>query len=82
MMGSGDKLPQPPEKDSASQMRRSIVAKHSLSKGHLLKLGDITWVRPSGGLEPGEEHRIIGKRLSQSIEKGEKIIIKHIVDNK
>lgn len=82
MMGSGAKIAQLPEKDSSPLMRRSIVAKHSLSKGHKLKLGDITWVRPSGGLEPGEEHIIIGKRLSQSIEKGEKIIIKHIVDNK
>ena len=76
------KLPQLSEKDSVSQVRRSIVAKHPLSEGHIFQLGDITWVRPSGGLEPGEEHRIIGKRLSQSIEKGEKIIIKHIVDNK
>jgi len=81
MMGSGAKVAQLPEKDLSPLMRRSIVAKHYLSKGHILELGDITWVRPSGGLEPGEEHRIIGKRLSQSIEKGEKIIIKHIVDN-
>jgi len=81
MMGSGAKVAQLPEKDSSPLMRRSIVAKHSLSKGHVLKLSDITWVRPSGGLEPGEEQRIIGKRLNQVVEKGEKIIIKHIVDN-
>ena len=81
MMGSGAKVPQLPEKDSSPLMRRSIVAKHSLSKGHVLKLSDITWVRPSGGLEPGEEQKIIGKRLNQVIEKGEKIIIKHIVNN-
>jgi N,N'-diacetyllegionaminate synthase len=82
MMGSGAKVAQLPEKDSAPLMRRSIVAKHSLSEGHVLKLDDITWVRPSGGLKPGEEQRIIGKRLSQAIKKGEKILIKHIVDNK
>ena len=81
MMGSGAKVPQLPEKDSSPLMRRSIVAKHSLSKGHVLKLSDITWVRPSGGLEPGEEQKIIGKRLNQVKKKKKKIIIKHIVNN-
>lgn len=81
MMGSGDKLLQPPEKDSASQMRRSIVAKYPLSKGHIFQFDDITWVRPSGGLEPGEEQRIIGKKLNQDIQKGEKILMKHISDD-
>jgi len=78
MMGSGDKVAQLPEKDASPQMRRSIVVKHPLSKGHVLKLGDITWVRPSGGLKPGEEQRIIGKRLKEDIQKGEQITINHI----
>jgi len=82
MMGSGDKSPQLPEKDSVKHIRRSIVAKHTLSEGHIFQWDDITWTRPSGGLEPGEEQRINGKRLNQDIQKGEKIEIKHIsVDN-
>jgi len=81
MLGSGDKVLQLPEKDSALQMRRSIIAKYPLSKGHILQFDDITWVRPFGGLEPGEEQRIIGKRLNQDIQKGEKILINHISED-
>ena len=81
MMGSGDKVPQLPEKDTATQARRSIVAKHPLSKGHIFQWDDITWIRPWGGLEPGEEQRIIGKRLNQDVQKGEKILLKHMSDD-
>ncbi len=81
MLGSGDKTPQLPEKNSVTQVRRSIVAKHALSKNHILQLDDITWIRPGGGLGPGEEQRIIGKRLNQDVQKGEKIMIKYISDD-
>ena len=81
MLGSGDKVPQLPEKDSATQVRRSIVAKHPLSEGHIIQWDDITWIRPSGGLNPGEEQRIIGKRLNQDVEKGGKILMEYIIDD-
>ena len=79
MMGSGIKVAQLPEKDSSFQMRRSIVAKHPLSKGHIIKLDDITWVRPSGGLNPGEEGKLIGRPLKDDIKKGEQILLDHII---
>ena len=81
MLGSGDKVPQVPEIDSATQVRRSIVAKHPLSEGHIFQWDDITWIRPGGGLDPGEEQRIIGKRLNQDVQMGEKILMKHISDD-
>jgi len=81
MLGSGDKVPQLPEKDSATQVRRSIVAKHPLSEGHIFQWDDITWIRPGGGLDPGEEQKIIGKRLNQDVQKGGKIMMKHISDD-
>jgi len=81
MLGSGDKVPQLPEKNSATQVRRSIVAKHPLSEGHIFHWDDITWIRPGGGLGPGEEQRIIGKRLNQDVQKGGKILMKYISDN-
>ena len=81
MLGTGDKVPQLPEKDSVTQVRRSIVAKHSISEGHIFQWNDITWIRPGGGLDPGEEQRIIGKRLNQDVQKGGKILMKHISDD-
>jgi len=81
MLGSGDKVPQLPEKDSTTQVRRSIVAKYPLSEGHIFQWDDITWIRPGGGLDPGEEQRIIGKRLNQDVQKGGKILMKHVGDD-
>ena len=78
MLGSGDKVPQFPEKDTTIQVRRSIVTKHLLSEGHIIQWDDIAWIRPGGGLAPGEEQRIIGKRLNQEVKKGGKILMKHI----
>ena len=81
MMGSGNKVAQMPEIEISPHIRRSIIARHSLHKDQILSLEDITWVRPSGGIEPGEEQRIIGKRLNKNIKKGEQIMINHIRKN-
>jgi len=78
MMGSGNKIAQLPEKEALPQMRRSIIARYPLHKGQILKMEDITWVRPSGGLKPGEEQKVIGKRLKVDIKKGEQILINHL----
>ena len=80
MLGTGVKVPQLPEIESDKKIRRSIVAKQSLLEGHIFKWDDITWIRPGGGLDPGEEQRIIGKRLNQDVQKGEKILMKHFSD--
>ena len=59
-------------------MRRSIVAKTFLPKGKILKLEDLSWVRPGGGLIPGEESLLIGKTLNQNIFAGKKLLLTDI----
>lgn len=59
-----------PDHGDTSAMRRSIVARKSLEAGSLLGMDDISWVRPGGGLSPGEEQRLLGKRSIGRIEAG------------
>jgi sialic acid synthase SpsE len=55
-------------------IRRSVVASQNLEKGHKILGSDITWVRPSGGIPPGKEQLVLGKRLVRKISSGEMIL--------
>jgi len=66
-LGSANDI-QPVEEDILQSARRSIVAAKPLRIGHILSEKDITWVRPGGGIPPGEEYRILGKTLKQDLE--------------
>jgi sialic acid synthase SpsE len=73
MLGDRDKRLQACEEPGIKGMRRSIVAASDLPSGHRLELTDLTWVRPAGGLPPGEEHRLIGKVLARSVTAGDRL---------
>lgn len=74
MMGSGNKQVMETERPVIEAARRSIVASRNLLDGHCIKPEDITWMRPTGGLAPGEESLIIGKTLLQPVLKGHIIL--------
>jgi N,N'-diacetyllegionaminate synthase len=71
MLGTRDKLVQPVEQTAAGALRRSIVAGGDLPENHVLALADLTWTRPSGGLAPGSEHLLVGKRLKRAVHFGD-----------
>jgi len=48
-------------------MRRSIVAKKNLKKGHILKFEDIEFKRPGNGISPDKYKEIIGKTLNKDL---------------
>ena len=73
MLGKGKKEPQNSESQSALFMRRSTVSQNKIIKGQILSYDDITWVRPGGGIDPGSEKNLIGKKATRDIEEGEKI---------
>lgn len=73
LLGSGDKIVQDAEKPTAAAARRSIVAREAFSAGHLLSAGDFDWLRPGGGLAPGQEGLLLGHRLSRAVARGEMI---------
>ncbi len=73
ILGNGLKVPQRSESININNIRRSIVAGHELKKGAIIKWDDLNWVRPGGGLSPGQEKDILDKILKKSIKKGEMI---------
>ena len=80
LLGDGEKRLQDCEKAAESLTRRSIVASHDLPLGTILQWEDLTWLRPGGGLAPGREVELVGKRLIRSIQSGEQILLEDLVE--
>ncbi len=72
--GNGEKVVQDSERANMVTARRSIVAARDLPAGAAVARADITWVRPGGGLAPGEEHRVVGRVLAISVKQGDMIV--------
>jgi len=81
MLGNGKKSLSDLEFKAEKSIRRSIVAIQNLPVGHKILMEDLDWVRPGDGIRPGNEKNIIGKRLNQDIQKGERILMKHFSEN-
>jgi sialic acid synthase SpsE len=75
MLGSGNKALQASEAASQEQMRRSIVAAGEFPAGHVLTLADLTWVRPGGGLAPGQESQLVGRALVKPVRFGDRLTV-------
>lgn len=73
LLGVADKKIQPSEEAVVAAVRRSIVAGRDLANGHCIVLADLTWIRPAGGLNPGEEGALIGKTLNRDVAFGERL---------
>jgi sialic acid synthase SpsE len=73
IVGRPEKRPQPCEQDGIREFRRSIVAAGDLESGHRLTERDLMWLRPAGGVAPGEEHRLVGRTLRRAVATGERI---------
>jgi N,N'-diacetyllegionaminate synthase len=71
LLGTGEKTLQPSEREIARAIRRSVAAAADLPSGHVVTHADLTWTRPATGLRPGEEHRLIGRRLRRAVRLGE-----------
>jgi N-acetylneuraminate synthase/N,N'-diacetyllegionaminate synthase len=73
LLGTGEKCLRPCEEDVLPRVRRSIVAGRDLEAGTVLAWKDLSWVRPGGGLPPGQERRVLNRLLLRSLRKGEMI---------
>ena len=71
LLGSGPKVIQPSETSTIESARRSICARVGLPAGHILTEGDLDWLRPGIGYPPGEEFKVLGRRLSRDLSAGE-----------
>ena len=75
LLGTGAKEHVPNEAEIGPRVRRSIVAARDLPAGHTLAWADLSWVRPGGGLAPGQEDQVLGKRLATALAQGEQITL-------
>jgi N,N'-diacetyllegionaminate synthase len=71
LLGKREKRVQPAEVANQQVARRSIVAARDLPAGHRLSWEDLTWIRPAGGLAPGNEEVLLGKSLQRAVSFGE-----------
>lgn len=75
MLGKPQKALQPCETSYLPLVRRSIVAVADLPNGHRLVPPDLMWTRPAGGLPPGQEDKLVGKKLKRSVAFGDMLTL-------
>ncbi len=78
MLGDGNLAPRACELAVTEAVRRSVVASIDLTPGTTVTSDMISWVRPGGGLAPGQEEQVLGKRIKNKISKGQKILVEDL----
>ncbi|HPD29436.1 MAG TPA: N-acetylneuraminate synthase family protein [Phycisphaerae bacterium] len=78
MLGSQEKRMLEAEQPLALATRRSIVAARDLPAGTVLKWEHLDWLRPGGGLAPGRESELLGRRLACPVAKGKPLMPDHL----
>jgi len=79
MLGSSQKQLLESEKKPLFKMKKSIVAKNNLIKDQLIKLSDLNFKSPGGGLEPYEVEKLLGKKLKKDISEDDYILFEDLV---
>jgi len=74
-LGTGDIKAEKCELPNIQSLRRSISAVSDLNECHTVVGADLIAVRPGGGLQPGQEHLLIGKKLLRKCRAGEMITV-------
>ncbi|HEY0836356.1 MAG TPA: N-acetylneuraminate synthase family protein [Azospirillum sp.] len=70
LLGSGAKVAQPDEAAALTAIRRSIAARRDLTAGAVVGPDAIVWIRPGDGIPPGQEARVLGRRLKANVAAG------------
>ena len=70
-LGDGVKRPYASEQAGLYKMGKSIVAANSLLPGQKVEAADLAVKSPNDGLEPWKVDKLIGRRVTQTIEAGE-----------
>ncbi|MBI3522172.1 MAG: N-acetylneuraminate synthase family protein [Chloroflexi bacterium] len=70
LLGTSGKPVQPGESSGRIAYRRSISAARALVAGHRVASEDLDWLRPGGGIAPGDEARVVGHALTRDVPAG------------
>ncbi len=77
-LGKNMKFKTEEEEDTSIALRRSIVASRPLKKNKLIKLSDLTLMRPGNGLNSSYVNSIVGKKLFNNKKKYEQFNLSDI----
>jgi sialic acid synthase SpsE len=79
-LGDGVKRIEPNESDASVVQRRSLRAVRDIAKGETVSANDLEALRPipADGIPPYEVEKLIGRKLTMPLLKGEHITFKHI----
>lgn len=80
LLGSKAKMVSPCENAQRREIRRSIAAADDLAPETMIGWEQISWVRPGGGLPPGKENDLIGRRTRASVAKGEWLLPENLIE--
>jgi sialic acid synthase SpsE len=78
MLGEPVKRVLDEERALLAPVRRSIAAARDLPAGHVVALGDLAWLRPRDGLEPGREGELVGRTLARDVAGGDSILLEDL----
>lgn len=67
-LGGPPRIVTEPEIEKRQRFRRSLVARRSLGRGHVLTEEDLTAKRPGSGISPEELRYVLGRRLAADID--------------
>jgi len=70
-MGASERVLSESELESRKQIRRSVVARESFSKGEVIKRSNLKLARPGTGIEPKDVENVAGKRAKVDVDKGD-----------
>lgn len=68
------------ESEQQKKMRRSIVAAKNMARGHILEEEDLTAKRPGDGIPVDEYESVIGRALTQDIQKDQMILTEYLCE--
>ncbi len=71
MLGDGEKTLRASEQANVAAVRRSVAVRRDMPAGARIRFEDLTWIRPGGGVPPGDERLVIGRALRRAVQAGE-----------
>jgi N-acetylneuraminate synthase/N,N'-diacetyllegionaminate synthase len=69
-LGTGVKSPAPSEARNMAGMRRGIVARHALARGHTITAADLILKRPLSEVPPTAWDKLIGRKTARAVDAG------------
>jgi N,N'-diacetyllegionaminate synthase len=66
------------EKRLVDAVRRSICINADRPAGHVIGEEDLVWLRPAGGIAPGDEATVVGRTLARDLAAGDRITLEDL----